>query len=106
MRVPTKLRRAMATATLGTLGGAVLLFLDVPVLSVISISFSSSMVFKLIPRDRWFSQYRNFVSCPEWRAALGPRSRLLGTTVVATTMGTLALGLRRLAVRGALCSRR
>jgi ABC-type spermidine/putrescine transport system permease subunit II len=98
MRLHRKLRRAMATAALGTVGGAVLLFLAVPVLSVIPMSFSSSMVFELIPRDPGLSQYRRFFSSPEWMAALGRSFQVaLGTTVVATTMGTLAaLGLRRL----------
>jgi putative spermidine/putrescine transport system permease protein len=97
-RLPRKLRRVVATAALGTLGGAVLLFLAVPVLSVIPMSFSSSMVFELIPRDPGLSQYRRFFSSPEWMAALGRSFQVaLGTTVVATTMGTLAaLGLRRL----------
>jgi putative spermidine/putrescine transport system permease protein len=98
IRLHRKLRRAVATAALGTLGGAVLLFLAVPVLSVIPMSFSSSMVFELIPRDPGLSQYRRFFSSPEWMAALGRSFQVaLGTTVVATAMGTLAaLGLRRL----------
>jgi ABC-type spermidine/putrescine transport system permease subunit II len=93
------LRRLAARAVLATAGGAVLLFLAVPVVSVIPMSFSSSMVFELIPSQPGWSQYRRFFSSPEWMAALGRSVQVaLGTTVVATVMGTLAaLGLRRLA---------
>jgi ABC-type spermidine/putrescine transport system permease subunit II len=91
-------RRLAARSVLVVAGGAVLLFLAVPVLSVIPMSFSSSMVFELIPSQPGLSQYRRFFSSPEWMAALGRSVQVaLGTTVVATVMGTLAaLGLRRL----------
>src|SRR5881296_2049099 len=93
-----RLGRGLARAGLALAGGSVLAFLIVPVISVIPMSFSSSMVFELIPRDPGLSQYRRFFSSPEWMAALGRSFQVaLGTTVVATTMGTLAaLGLRRL----------
>jgi putative spermidine/putrescine transport system permease protein len=93
-----RLTRLAARTVLATLGGAVLLFLVVPVLSVIPMSFSSSMVFELIPSRPGLTQYRRFFSSPEWMAALGRSVQVaLGTTVVATIMGALAaLGLRRL----------
>ena len=93
-----RLRRLAARAGLAVLGGAVLLFLAVPVVSVIPMSFSSSMVFELIPSEPGLGQYRRFFSSPDWMAALGRSFQVaLGTTAVATTMGTLAaLGLRRI----------
>jgi len=93
-----RLTRMAARTVLATLGGAVLLFLVVPVLSVLPMSFSSSMVFELIPSQPGLTQYRRFFSSPEWMAALGRSVQVaLGTTVVATIMGALAaLGLRRL----------
>ena len=92
-----RIRRASARIALATLGGGVLLFLAVPVVSVIPMSFSSSMVFELIPRQPSLIQYRHFFSSPDWMAALGLSAQVaLGTTVVATVLGTLAaLGLRR-----------
>jgi ABC-type spermidine/putrescine transport system permease subunit II len=91
-----RLRRVAARASLWTLGGAVLLFLVVPVVSVIPMSFSSSMVFELIPSEPGLGQYRRFFSSLDWMAALGRSFQVaLGATAVATTMGTLAaLGLR------------
>lgn len=93
-----RLRRLAARTTLAVLGGTVLLFLAVPVVSVIPMSFSSSMVFELIPSEPSLSQYRRFFSSPDWMAALGRSFQVaLGTTAIATVMGTLAaLGLRRI----------
>ena len=59
-----RLTRLAARTVLATLGGAVLLFLVVPVLSVIPMSFSSSMVFELIPSRPGLTQYRRFFSSP------------------------------------------
>jgi ABC-type spermidine/putrescine transport system permease subunit II len=93
-----RLGRLGSRVLLGAAGGLVLLFLVVPVISVIPMSFSSSMVFELIPSDPGLTQYRRFFSSPEWMAALGRSAQVaLGTTVVATIMGTLAaLGLRKI----------
>src|SRR5256712_6143595 len=93
-----RLGRGLARAGLALAGGSVLAFLIVPVISVIPMSFSSSMVFELIPTEPSLTQYRRFFSSPEWMAALGRSAQVaLGTTVVATVMGALAaLGLRRL----------
>ena len=85
----------------GVLGALVLAFLVVPVLSVIPMSFSSSMVFELIPSEPGFTQYRRFFASPEWMVALGRSVQVaLGTTVLATALGTLAaLGLSRIRSR-------
>ncbi len=96
-----RLRRWLARAALGALGGSVLAFLVVPVLSVIPMSFSSSMVFELVPTAPGLTQYRRFFASPEWMLALGRSVQVaLGTTVVATALGTLAaLGLVRVQSR-------
>lgn len=96
-----RVKRWLARAVLTVLGGSVLAFLVVPVLSVIPMSLSSSMVFELIPTAPGWSQYRRFFGSPEWMVALGRSVQVaLGTTVVATTLGTLAaLGLVRIRSR-------
>ena len=94
-------RRFAARAALAALGGGVLAFLVVPVIAVIPMSFSSSMVFELIPAAPGLTQYRRFFASPEWMDALGRSVQVaLGTTVVATMLGTLAaLGLVRIRSR-------
>jgi ABC-type spermidine/putrescine transport system permease subunit II len=94
-------KRRLARLSLALLGGSVLAFLVVPVVLVIPMSFGSSMVFELIPAAPGLSQYRRFFSSPEWMVALGRSVQVaLGTTVVATTLGTLAaLGLARIRSR-------
>jgi ABC-type spermidine/putrescine transport system permease subunit II len=96
-----RLTRLAGRALIGGVGGAVLAFLIVPVLSVIPMSFGSSMVFELIPSAPGLSQYRRFFASPEWMVALGRSVQVaLGTTVVATALGTLAaLGLVRVRSR-------
>ena len=96
-----RLRRFAARAILAALGGSVLAFLVVPVLAVIPMSFSSSMVFELIPAAPGLTQYRRFFASPDWMDALGRSVQVaLGTTVVATMLGTLAaLGLVRIRSR-------
>src|SRR5262245_26268270 len=96
-----RLKRLAARAALATAGGSVLAFLVVPVLSVIPMSFSSSMVFELIPSAPGLTQYQRFFSSSEWMLALGRSVQVaLGTTVVATILGTLAaLGLVRIRSR-------
>jgi len=90
-----------ARVALTAVGGSVLAFLVIPVLSVIPMSFSSSMVFELIPSAPGLTQYQRFFSSSEWMLALGRSVQVaLGTTVVATTLGTLAaLGLVRIRSR-------
>jgi ABC-type spermidine/putrescine transport system permease subunit II len=95
-----QVQRLLGRALLMIAGGGVLAFLVVPVLTVIPMSFSSSMVFELIPTEPGLTQYRRFFSSPEWMVALGRSVQVAtGTMVVATVLGTLAaLGLRRLRV--------
>jgi ABC-type spermidine/putrescine transport system permease subunit II len=96
-----RLRRLAARTVPAVLGGGVLAFLVVPVIAVIPMSFSSSMVFELIPAAPGLTQYRRFFASPEWMDALGRSVQVaLGTTVVATVLGTLAaLGLVRIRSR-------
>ena len=63
----------LARAGLAVAGGSVLAFLVVPVLTVIPMSLSSSMVFELIPTTPGFTQYQRFFASPEWMLALGDR---------------------------------
>lgn len=93
-----RLRRLAGRGLLALVGGAVLAFLVVPVLTVIPMSFSSSMVFELVPTDPGLTQYRRFFTSPEWMVALGRSVQVAtGTMIAATALGTLAaLGLRRL----------
>ena len=101
MRASRRLKRFLARAMLAGLGGSVLAFLVVPVISVIPMSFSSSMVFELIPTTPGLGQYRRFFTSSEWMLALLISVQAaLGTTLVATTLGTLAaLGLARIRSR-------
>ena len=96
-----RLKRGLVRGVLALLGGSVLAFLVVPVMVVIPMSFSSSMVFELFPAAPGLSQYRRFFASPEWMVALGRSVQVaLGTTVVATSLGTLAaLGLVRIRSR-------
>ncbi len=96
-----RLRALAGRGLLALVGGAVLAFLVVPVLTVIPMSFSSSMVFELIPSEPGLTQYRRFFASREWMVALGRSVQVaLGTMVLATALGTLAaLGLRRLRPR-------
>ena len=91
----------LGRVVIATVGGSVLAFLVVPVLSVIPMSFSSSMVFELIPSAPGLVQYRRFFASPEWMIALGRSVQVaLGTTLLATVLGTLAaLGLARIRSR-------
>ena len=96
-----RLRPLVARAALAVAGGSVLAFLVLPVLTVIPMSLSSSMVFELIPSQPGLTQYARFFASAEWMLALGRSVQVaLGTMAVATLMGTLAaLGLRRLRTR-------
>jgi putative spermidine/putrescine transport system permease protein len=100
-RMLRKLRRSAGQFALTLVGGSVLAFLVVPVLSVIPMSFNASMIFELIPSQPSLSQYRRFFESSEWMVALGRSLQVaLGTTVVATVLGTLAaLGLARMRSR-------
>lgn len=90
--------RLVGRLALGLTGGAVLAFLIVPVVAVIPMSFSSSMIFELIPAAPGFTQYRKFFGSADWVAAVVRSVEIAsGTTLLATTLGTLAaLGLDQL----------
>jgi ABC-type spermidine/putrescine transport system permease subunit II len=91
----------VARGALALVGGSVLAFLVLPVLTVIPMSLNSSMAFELFPSKPGFTQYQRFFASPEWMAALGRSVQVaLGTMLVSTFLGTLAaLGLRRLRAR-------
>ena len=96
-----RLTRVLGRGLLALVGGSVLAFLLVPVLSVIPMSFSSSMIFELIPTSPGLGQYRRFFASAEWMVALARSFQVaIGTTLVATCLGTLAaLGLSRMRSR-------
>ncbi len=95
---PRRARHLLARFALALAGGAVLAFLVVPLVTVIPMSFSSSMVYELIPTSPSLTQYRQFFASPDWMLALTRSVEVaLGTMVVATVLGTLAaLGLGRM----------
>jgi putative spermidine/putrescine transport system permease protein len=92
------LRRVLYWIVVGGPGLLVLGMLILPVICVIPMSFSSSMIYELIPTDPGFDQYRRFFHSPEWMLALMRSLQVaVGTAVVATTLGTLAaLGLTKM----------
>jgi putative spermidine/putrescine transport system permease protein len=94
-------RHLLARATIALVGGGVLAFLVVPMLTVIPMSFSSSMVFELVPSAPALTQYRQFFASPDWMLALARSAQVaLGAMLAATLLGTsAALALRRLRPR-------
>lgn len=94
-------RRVAGRLLLGAVGIAVLAFLLLPILFVIPMSFGSSMIFELLPAKPSLVQYERFLQSPDWMAAVARSFQIaIGTTVVATVLGTLAaLGLTRLRSR-------
>lgn len=70
---------------------AVLLFLVVPTLIVVPMSFSASQYLEFPPREWSLRWYRHYLASPAWMQATAT-SFLAGglTTVVATPLGTLA----------------
>ncbi|MBI1894835.1 MAG: ABC transporter permease [Candidatus Rokubacteria bacterium] len=86
-----------ARLALSLMGGSVLAFLLAPILFVIPMSFSSSMVFELIPTQPGLEQYHRFFASSEWMLALFLSFQVaIGAMLVATCLGTLsALGLVR-----------
>ena len=96
-----RVSRAFSRVALAVAGGSILAFLVVPVLTVIPMSFSDSMVFELIPSRPGLSQYRRFFGSSEWMVALWLSVEVaVGTMLLATLLGTLAaLGLRRMPSR-------
>lgn len=79
----------------------VLAFLVVPILALLPMSLSSSTVYELIPTSPSLVQYRQFFTSPPWLNALANSTKVaLGTTVLATVLGTaVVIGLRHFPVR-------
>src|SRR5262249_28992921 len=94
-------RRGGGRGVLAALGGGGLAFPVVPVVAVGPLPVSLLTVFELIPASPGLTQYRRFFASPDWMAALARSVQVaLGTTVVATVLGTLAaLGLVRIRSR-------
>lgn len=94
-------RRMAGRVAVGAIGVGVLAFLVLPILFVIPMSFSSSMIFELLPTKPSLVQYERFLQSPDWMAAVARSFQIAtGTMIVATALGTLAaLGLTRLRPR-------
>ncbi len=88
--------RLLGRVVLAVTGGGVLAFLVVPVFTVVPMSFSSSMVFELIPTDPGLTQYRKFFESPEWMTALGRSIQVALGTLAALGLRFLRPGTRRL----------
>lgn len=82
-RVSRGLAAALALATI--------LFLLLPLVAVIPMSFNESAVFEIVPSHPSLAQYRGLLSDAGWVAAFGQSVRVAAlVTVLATTMGLLA----------------
>jgi putative spermidine/putrescine transport system permease protein len=76
---------------LRTVGALVALFLVLPTLFVIPMSFGSDTSFEFPPQHFSLQLYRNFFSDPEWLDSLGNSVRVaLLASVLATVVGTAA----------------
>jgi putative spermidine/putrescine transport system permease protein len=71
--------------------GVVLLFLVVPILIIIPMSFGSALSLEFPPRSLSLQWYLKYFTSPAWLRATGISFEVaLGTTVLATVLGTLA----------------
>jgi putative spermidine/putrescine transport system permease protein len=86
----------------------VLLFLALPILLIVVVSFSSAPYLTFPPPAFGLRWYRNYVQSAEWLAATGLSLGIAAAVVLlATTLGTIAaIGLRRLpaGARGAIAA--
>ena len=91
-----------ATLVLGAVAGLVLLFLVLPVLVVVPLSFSDSLYLDFPPRGFSLQWYERFLGSREWTGALWTSLQVgVLATLLATALGTAAaLGLARGRFRG------
>lgn len=67
------------------------MFLIVPVVAVIPMSFSASQILELVPSRFSLAQYERFFSSAEWMTALYNSMMVaMGATAIATVLGVLA----------------
>lgn len=94
--------RDYARILLGIFAGLVLLYLVLPILIVIPMSFSSSKFLRFPPTGLSLEWYRNYFTSPSWVSATMLSLKVAGVvTVLATALGSLAaLGLVRARFRG------
>ena len=95
------MRAVLARTSKSLFVGAVGLFLVLPTLIVIPMSFSSADILTFPPHGFSTRWYANYFAASEWRAAtINSLIVAVGTTVLATSLGTVAaLGLLRVADR-------
>ena len=71
--------------------GAVLVFLIVPILIIIPMSFGSALSLEFPPRSLSLQWYVKYFTTPAWLRATGTSFQVaLGTMILATALGTLA----------------
>lgn len=94
--------RDYARILLGIFAGLVLLYLVLPILIVIPMSFSPSKFLRFPPTGLSLQWYRNYFTSPSWVSATILSLKVAGVvTVLATALGSLAaLGLVRARFRG------
>lgn len=85
-------------AGLAIFGCAVIVFLMLPIIVIIPMSFNAAPVFEIIPSQPSLSQYQRLFASPDWLTVLGRSVRIASIAMVtATIIGTLAaLGTARL----------
>jgi ABC-type spermidine/putrescine transport system permease subunit II len=94
----TSFRLNLGKAALAVPALLILAFLIVPSLALVPMSFSDSMVYKLIPEHPSLVQYQSFISSDGWISALLNSFKVaIGTALLATTLGSAAaFGLTRI----------
>ena len=87
---------------LGALAALIILWLLLPTLVIIPMSFNSAASFNFPPQGFSLQWYENFFTDPAWLRALGSSLQVaLVTMVVATSVGIMAaIGLSKVRFRG------
>lgn len=81
----------IARRVVAVVGLAVVLFLLLPILSVIPMSFNDAALFEIIPSNPSLDQYRRLFASEEWMDALGLSVRVaVLVMILATALGLLA----------------
>jgi ABC-type spermidine/putrescine transport system permease subunit II len=88
-------------SALAVLAWSVIVFLLLPVVTVIPMSFNDAAIFEVIPSQLSLQQYRRLFASPEWMDVLWRSVQIaLIVTIASTTLGTLgALAVSRMAER-------
>lgn len=95
--------RTLTRASLAVIGALVALFMVLPLLIVVPLSFNEQASFAFPPQRFSLKWYENFFTDPAWVSSLGSSLWIgLLVTIASVTIGTMAaLGLARLGKRSA-----